>query len=130
MGHDGYFRVAFAFKCDPWEVAAWPQRKYLQALQWLEDQWNRPDRHDYYLMQLAIAVLNIPPRLFGGKFVSSFSSVKLEWGEKLPTSQEELERRAKWVEAAWCARLGINPVTHESTVRGVQGQYRTGLKKG
>jgi hypothetical protein len=28
-------------------------REYLMRLEWLDDQWNKPDRHDYYAMQIA-----------------------------------------------------------------------------
>ena len=37
-------------------MGRWTVRQYLAALEWLDEQWNRPDRRDHYLMQVALEV--------------------------------------------------------------------------
>lgn len=40
-------------------IGRWSHREYETRLAWINDQWNKPDRHDYYIMMLAAEVHNV-----------------------------------------------------------------------
>ena len=67
---------------------------------WLEDQWNTPDRHDYYLMRIAQA-------LGGGQL----SKYRIRWGRPATGQTEDIKTAAARVAAqarrSTASRLGI-----------------------
>lgn len=87
-------------------------RQFLAWQQWLEDQWNKPDRHDYYQMQTYQGTLRAkgvkPPPLekchIPFRFKSSDGSTK-------PVDTADQEYRAKiskMAQAVWTHRVGGN----------------------
>lgn len=40
-------------------IGRWSHREYRTRLAWLDEQWNRPDRTDHYLMQVAAEVRRV-----------------------------------------------------------------------
>ena len=62
-------------------------RQYLVMVQWLKDQWDKPSRSDWYLMQVAQKVLMLLT-----KKELPVGSQKLTFEFKAPPTQEELEQ--------------------------------------
>jgi hypothetical protein len=77
-------------------------RQYLVWEAWLREQWNTPDRHDYYLMQIALRV--IQSRLKKGSSLSPDSqkipfrevAAKIAVAPKQTVEQVTALSKAKW----------------------------------
>lgn len=86
-------------------------RQFLVWDAWLEEQWNRPDRNDHYLMQIAVTIQRLlsknPRSIKLGNFKLSFER------EAAPGSIAELKRQkeeAKASERTWLQFFGIVPI--------------------
>lgn len=71
-------------------------RQYLTWLAWLEMQWNKPDRHDHYLMRVAQVVCKQPRELDFYKI----EFVSIEVADEVPKSGLTSKQ-------IWFAGLGI-----------------------
>jgi hypothetical protein len=77
-------------------------RQYLYWQRWLQRQWNEPDRHDHYLMQIAQVVLQAA--------VKDPSSIKLA-DQKLaftfsdPAKKQTTRLDPEAVKAIWMGRV-------------------------
>jgi hypothetical protein len=86
-------------------------REYLLWNEYLDEQWEKPDRHDHYLMQIAMYV----SRQFGsssGKLKLSSFKLPFVWrkAEAVPIKTEAEEAKAKSAESAksrWFGFLGM-----------------------
>jgi hypothetical protein len=80
-------------------------RQHVMLCYWNNDEWNRPDRTDHYLMLLNTTVT----RLFHKTPMSvRLEQSKLEFstGGKSKPSKEEMDRRVAASKAAWGAAAG------------------------
>jgi hypothetical protein len=68
-------------------------RQYLAWQDFLEREMDRPDRSDYYSMQVAAVLAG-----------SDVNSMRLRFGSKQPRTREEAVAASK---AAWGAALGV-----------------------
>lgn len=93
-------------------------REYRTRLQWLEEQWNNPDRTDYYLMKVAWELRNVILSFGKDKNRPSLEDFKIPFefkqkgGEPEPEEEideEEVKRRAAISKAAWFVRTGQFP---------------------
>lgn len=96
-------------------------REYLTWLAWLDKQWNIPDRHDTYLMQIACeirrTILKDPNNIQANQFKMKFipvSEMSQSVGEKSKDITEEQERILKEQASAeslkaWFGRLAKKP---------------------
>lgn len=89
-------------------------RQFLGWDAWLEEQWNRPDRNDHYLMQIAVTIQRLlaknPKSIKLSNFKLSFER------EALPGSIADLKRQreeAKKSERTWLQYFGIVPMETE-----------------
>lgn len=95
------------------ELLGWPgpmtHRQFAAWQQWLEDQWNRPDRHDYYSMQAAQTNLRgkgmKAPPLEKMRIPFQFKNARPD-AAKTPVGQTDQERRAAETRAAQARWLG------------------------
>lgn len=81
-------------------IASHTHRQYAAWLVWLDGQWNVPDRHDSYLMQIAAEVRRVLSRKPNAIKLSDFQL----------TFQRQAEVPAKDVasmKAVWLQRVGI-----------------------
>lgn len=89
-------------------------REYMTWLAYFGDQWNEPDRSDYYLMQIAMEVRRV--------LHSNPSQVKLEHAKipftpiesgikkiKKPLTAAERDKATALAKAAWAGRLSASP---------------------
>lgn len=76
-------------------------RQYLTWQRWLDQQLNRPDRSDYYLMQLTALVSN----LFS-KSPSQVHEFLLKFNTE-PEVEMSAQQRSEMAKMAWAARLRI-----------------------
>lgn len=95
-------------------------REHRLWVEWLSEQWNEPERSDWYLMQIAAEI-----RQFRYGFSKHPQAVKLK-DMKLPfktkmevaaaeQNKELSEREMQRIETAWMARLGlIGPAAREA----------------
>lgn len=79
-------------------------REFLTWQAWIDRQWNRPDRTDFYLMQVACEVRRVLSRKPAGIKIDDF---RLPFGEE---GQRELKRQdaeeiAKQAKQGWAAYL-------------------------
>lgn len=77
-------------------------RQLLVWLAWLENQWNEPDRHDYYLMQIAAAICSVNAKRGRRPKLKDFA-LKFRVGRN--TSSASKEQAAAVSKAIWAARL-------------------------
>lgn len=90
----------------------WPgpvtYRQYKAWMSWLDDQWNSPDRHDFYLMQIAAEVrrpnVKTPSRVQMKDFVVKFE----ERGSKRKLSQAQKDLMNRLNKSKWLAVVGLN----------------------
>lgn len=79
-------------------------RQLLAWMCWLEQQWNEPDRHDYYLMQIAYEVkrgnAKRPSSVHWDKCKIPFKQV----GQKQRVTPKQASDRAK---ARWVGMMGV-----------------------
>lgn len=82
--------------------------------EFLMDEWNRPSRSDHYLMAIAAEIRAVrgmfarsprPVRL--GDFIIKFKPKQEEAGSWDDLSEEEKQRRLKFMHASMRARLGM-----------------------
>lgn len=83
-------------------------REYRMRLKWLDEQWNKPDRHDHYIMALTRAV----DRQYNDKRKErDLKDFKVPFKEVVvqpePTTEEERERYLDMALMAWKIRVGI-----------------------
>jgi hypothetical protein len=73
-------------------------REYLTWLAWLEDQWNVPDRTDYYLMQIAGHVAHVMSRKSWqpGEYQIKFESRKQTEETPKKIQQPVAESKHRW----------------------------------
>lgn len=75
-------------------------------LYWLQEQYNRPSRQDYYLMRIAQEVARVlsskPNEVTMDRFLIEFDTKP-----KKPPTQEEIAEKKKAISDAYRAALGI-----------------------
>lgn len=85
-------------------------RQFLAWIAWLESQWNKPDRHDHYTMQLAATVKRLfmkdPRSISLNDFIISFKPRVVEGSVQ---ALEEKRLAAKRSERTWLQFFGIVP---------------------
>lgn len=83
-------------------------RQYRVLLAWMDSEWNKPDRHDSYLMQVACEIHRVlhkhPDRVKPQHFRLTFGDETKKKQKKL-TRQEASERSM----AMWFMGVGMNP---------------------
>ena len=74
-------------------------------MEWLNDQWNKPERLEYYLMQIAAEVRRVLAKNPNNIKVDDFV---LTWktGDEKP-SKEQAEQKASWSKSIWMGLLGF-----------------------
>ena len=79
-------------------------REFLTLQAWLDKQWNRPSRSDYYEMQTACQVARVLAKNPGNIKIEHF---KLPFGEEGTREQkaEENKKVAESAKAGWAALL-------------------------
>lgn len=93
------------------DLLGWPgpmtHRQFLAWQAWLDEQWDRPDRTDQYLMQIACEVARAnakhPDRLRLEHFRLRFGAARPA-GRKLTPEEAAAASKARWMMAA-----GLNP---------------------
>lgn len=81
---------------------------------WLEEDWNRPDRGDFYQMGTSAEVRRIAVGLgiVSGSRVS-LDDLRLTFQprerQETALTPDELKQRQEWSRMAWCAALGVTP---------------------
>lgn len=78
-------------------------RQYQGWLAWLAQQWNEPDRHDWYAMQIACEVRRVLSQKPGQH---QPDQLKIKFEERKPLSEEDKRRHAENVKAAWIGMVG------------------------
>lgn len=81
-----------------------PRRQFLAALFWLDEQWNRPDRHDFYQMQNTLAVIGSKSKDAAKRI--SYEKLRIPFVAKESGPQSK-EGAASISKAIWGARLSI-----------------------
>jgi hypothetical protein len=105
-------RIAQETKQDLRSLCGWSgpltHRQYLTWTEYLQGQWNEPDRHDWYQMQTAYIVA----RVLGGSkgdledFKLSFRAVS----QSVPAGHSmTLEEETAYAQQAWFTRVGLIP---------------------
>jgi hypothetical protein len=88
-------------------------REYQMLMQWLEMEFDRPDRIDYYLMQIAAEVrrgnVKKPNSVKMEKFHLKFTHQR-----RRPKTQEEIDRITVASQARWMSAVGMTAVPKES----------------
>jgi hypothetical protein len=83
---------------------------------WRERQWNEPDRHDWYVMQVAAEIVRgrlVDPKAVSvGDFKLNLTRVDDAPKPPKPLTQEEIEVRTAMAKARWNIRLGKFKVKH------------------
>lgn len=88
----------------------------MAARQWLKDQWNEPDRHDYYLMMVAQRVIQAQMQSNHDKITIGGQRITFEFSRPAAApaleaeTEEQLEYRRKVAasisKAKWFAATG------------------------
>lgn len=99
------------------EVLAMPHREFMMYDEWLHEEWNRPDRHDYYLMQIAARVAGVlskrPDRYTLDKFKIAFGTAsEVHPGKKM--SPEHAKTVTALARASHLSRGGNAPITYKT----------------
>lgn len=112
-----WFLLAREFGQDPWEIQLrWTHRQFMVALQWLRDQWENPDRTDYYLMQIAAEVRRGNAKNPRSVDANDFKMKFRESGRSRRYSRRNLtrEQAASISKATWMMRLGMLPAHNKN----------------
>lgn len=99
------------FGLDPYHIAyQWTERQYLTALYWLQEQWNRPRRGDWYMMAVAAEVRRSnskrPKSVKIEHLKLKFEDSKNQQGSDNPLGMTPEEQKLALVKAAAFARVG------------------------
>lgn len=90
-------------------LAGTTHRQHLTWVEWLEAQWNRPDRTDHYLMQVAAEVtagrVKRPGEIKMSRYVLKFKSRQ----EARAESEAERKARVDRSKAFWFGGVGLKP---------------------
>ena len=84
--------------------------EFMVYVRWLADQWNEPNRHDWYAMQTAAEIRQIRYSFSKTARGVKIKDLKLPFvtaGQREAVSPEEAEAQAKRAELAWLARLNL-----------------------
>lgn len=91
-------------------------REYNVWMTYLDSEWNKPNRSDYYLMQIALEIRRFMVGFSkGGKdpdmndLVLPFTAQKNEHESEKEITPEEIKNRAEISKATWFARTGQFP---------------------
>lgn len=69
-------------------------REYLLWNRWLDEQWDEPDRHDHYIMDLSMQVASILNKKASSLKLSMF---KLKFGSTEDQEKEDVEKsKSRW----------------------------------
>lgn len=74
---------------------------------WLSEEWNRPDRHDHYLMLVATRVQQVLAK-HPSKIKPEHN--KLQFGPRKPAKPIDRQTAANIAKAAWVGRMTM-PIT-------------------
>jgi hypothetical protein len=77
----------------------------------LDDEFDRPSRTDFYLMQIAAILVQVNSKK--GKGVP-LSGLRLRFGDGQKRGPASVEQAAAWSKAKWCAAVGMAPVNKEA----------------
>lgn len=86
-------------------MALWTEREYRVRLAWLDLQWDRPDRGDHYLMQIAAEVA----RTLTKKSTVDVNRYKLSFKAKAGQKATGPGEQASRAKSVWKARLSNLP---------------------
>lgn len=81
-------------------------REYLSWLAYFEQEWDRPSRTDYYLMQIALEVARMMAGKKKGRFKLNQFLLKFGTHERRRGKVDPIAA-AKKAKALWAARLGL-----------------------
>lgn len=76
-----------------------PHRQFEMWMEWLDQQWNKPDRTDHYLMQLATIVNGMFNEARDMKIKFTFEAPKSPNDWKRPTPEQIAASEAAWTAA-------------------------------
>ncbi len=82
-------------------------REYLLWMTHLELEWNRPDRHDNYVMALIAAVKSVLRKKPANIDDQQIKFVFEKPGPKKPLSPGEVKRITKQAKAGWFGMVGV-----------------------
>ena len=118
MRWDGHFRLAHDLGIQLHELMDWPgpmtHRQYLAWQEWLQLQWNEPDRHDWYLMKIA-AILSRSP--FIGQMRIPFTIVKQSQGQSQGITREQIveANRKERIDSLGASKVIVRRVSKDGT---------------
>lgn len=100
----------------------WSHRRYVTALAWLNDQWNKPSRSDHYQMQIAREIrmgnvkdpktvemdhFKIPFTMTSGPITETASNMVSHNMPTSPPTPEQIQARGRLSKSIWFNALGL-----------------------
>ena len=79
-------------------------REFKTWIAWLDDQWNKPSKSDYYLMQIAGYVSHV---LSKKSWKLDTYKVNFQVGDQ-KQSKDDIGRKTEAAKARWRARAGLS----------------------
>jgi hypothetical protein len=81
-------------------------REYLAWLDWLEDQWNVPNRSDNYLIQIAAEIRNVVNSFSKNSLPVKLKDFILNFKRPKPVKRLSKEEKSKQAKSRWTGMLG------------------------
>lgn len=85
-------------------IARWTHREFLTRLAWLDEQWNRPARSDYYLMRVAQRVQQVLSRSPNSVGIDD-QRVRFESEAAMRRASEDTAAATRRAKAGWAGLI-------------------------
>lgn len=93
-------------------MSRWSHREFLLRKEWVDSQWDRPDRTDYYLMQIAAQVYHVLRK--GAIDLNKFKIRFKSGAVKHSITHENASQRAARSKTFWAPLIAMAGVKTDS----------------